>query len=308
MTRHAQHGMAVVVAILLIALATSTAALMLSRQDLWSRQVENLAAHAQADIIARAGIEAMQRALLENAQSADLQPIRQAAATAAAALSIKDVTLELSYTDAQARFNLNNLVRGERVSEPDVQAFQGILALANLSPDLANAVVDAIDGDSEVRIPGGAEDLDYLAMDPPRRAANRVITDAAHLIRLKGYTPEAVSRLLPYLTALPEATTINVNSAPAEALMALAPGLDMSAARRLIAAREQAPFPDLNAFRAQLPAGVTITSGIPIGVISRYILVDSSARVGRTVVAYQALIGRQGATQTGVIWRKQDSE
>ena len=308
MTKHAQHGMAVVVAILLIALATSTAALMLSRQDLWSRQVENLAAHAQADIIARAGIEAMQRALLENAQSADLQPIRQAAATAAAALSIKDVTLELSYTDAQARFNLNNLVRGERVSEPDVQAFQGILALANLSPDLANAVVDAIDGDSEVRIPGGAEDLDYLAMDPPRRAANRVITDAAHLIRLKGYTPEAVSRLLPYLTALPEATTINVNSAPAEALMALAPGLDMSAARRLIAAREQAPFPDLNAFRAQLPAGVTITSGIPIGVISRYILVDSSARVGRTVVAYQALIGRQGATQTGVIWRKQDSE
>ena len=308
MTKHAQHGMAVVVAILLIALATSTAALMLSRQDLWSRQVENLAAHAQADIIARAGIEAMQRALLENAQSADLQPIRQAAATAAAALSIKDVTLELSYTDAQARFNLNNLVRGERVSEPDVQAFQGILALANLSPDLANAVVDAIDGDSEVRIPGGAEDLDYLAMDPPRRAANRVITDAAHLIRLKGYTPEAVSRLLPYLTALPEATTINVNSAPAEALMALAPGLDMSAARRLIAAREQAPFPDLNAFRAQLPAGVTITSGIPIGVISRYILVDSSARVGRTVVAYQALIGRQGAAQTGVIWRKQDSE
>lgn len=308
MTRRPQRGMAVVVAILLIALAATTAVLMIARQDLWSRQVENLAARAQADLVARAGIDAMKRALLENAQSVDLRPIRDVAATAMATLSTKNVTLELSYTDAQSRFNLNNLVRGDRVAEPDIQAFQGMLTIASLSPDLANAVVDAIDSDSEARLPGGAEDLDYLAMVPPRRAANRAFTDAAHLVRLKGFTPDAVSRLLPYLIALPEATAINVNSAPAEALMALAPGLDMSAAQRLIAAREQAPFADLDAFRAQLPAGVTMTSSIATGVISRYFVVVSSARIGHINVAYHALIGGQGAAQTGVIWRKQGSE
>ena len=94
--------MAVVVAILLIALATSIAALMLSRQDLWSRQVENLAQRAQAEIISLAGIEAMQRALLENAQTVDLRPIREAAATTMAALSIRGVRLEITYADAQA--------------------------------------------------------------------------------------------------------------------------------------------------------------------------------------------------------------
>ena len=308
MNRHAQQGMAVVVAILLIALATSIAALMLSRQDLWSRQVENLAQRAQAEIVSLAGIEAMQRALLENAQTVDLRPIREAAATTMAALSIRGVRLEITYADAQARFNLNNLVRGDRVSEPDVQAYRGLLTIANLPPDLANAVVDAIDSDSDTRLPGGAEDLDYLMMDPPRRAANQAMTEAAHLVRLKGYTPDAVSRLLPYVTALPEATVINLNSAPAEALMALAPGLDMSAAQGLIAAREQAPFADLNAFRAQLPAGVTLTSGIATGVTSQYFVVVSSARVGRIEVAYQALIGRQGAAKPGVIWRKHGSE
>ena len=305
MNKFQQKGMAVVVAILLIALATSASALMLSRQDLWSRQVENLATRAQADIVARAGIQAMLQVMMNNPVSENLQEIRAGAATAMTALAVKGVTLNLVFTDAQANFNLNNLVRGDQASEPDVQAFRLLLTAANLAPDLVNAVIDEIDSDSEARLPGGAEDLDYLAMDPPRRAANRPMTDATHLVRLKGYTPDAVSLLLPYVTALPEPTLINVNSASAEALMALAPGLDMETAKQLVAAREKTPFADTNAFRTQLPAGVTMTSIIPVGVTSRYFVVVSSARAGRIEVTYQALIGRQGAAQTGVIWRKQ---
>src|SRR5688572_18214027 len=51
-----QRGMALVVAMLLVALAVSTAAAMLLQNDLWTRQLDSLGARAQADVVARAGI------------------------------------------------------------------------------------------------------------------------------------------------------------------------------------------------------------------------------------------------------------
>ena len=52
-----QAGMAVITAMLLVALAASAATFLLWRQQLWLRQVENIAARAQADALARATIE-----------------------------------------------------------------------------------------------------------------------------------------------------------------------------------------------------------------------------------------------------------
>lgn len=311
MTRRGQTGMAVVVALLLVALAASTAALMLFQHDLWARQVEGLAARAQADAAARAGIDAVHRTLAEGANVATVvspDRIREVAEAATRALSVGGITLEVAYADPQARFNLNNLVRGDRASEADVRVFQRLLELVKLTPDLAFAIVDAIDGDSETSLPGGAEDLDYLAMDPPRRAANRAILDAAQIVRLKGFSPDATARLMPLITALPGATSVNVNSVPAEAFTFIVNGLDESAARKLAAARDETPFRDLGAFRAQLPEGATPAPGLALSVTSRYLTLVSRARIGRTQVAYEALIGLPGAAQTGVIWRKQVAE
>ena len=304
MKRRAQHGMAIVLAMLLIALAASTAALMLSRHDLWMRQVETFGARAQADALARAGIDWAQRALMQSAGGADPQAFRDAASLAARSLSTKGLELDISYRDPQSHFNLNNLVRGDRASTPDVQAFQQLLKALKLPADLAYAVVDEIDGDSEVT-PGGAEDLDYLAMNPPRRAANRPLMDAAHIARVKGFTPDAVARALPFLTALPEPTPINVNTVPVEALAALIPGLDVDAAKRIDAARRETPFTSLSAFRAKLPGDVVLPPGAALTIASRYFLVTSRARFGRAEIAYEALIGARGAAQTGVIWRRE---
>jgi len=54
MPERTQHGVAVVMALLVVALATSAATYILWQQSLWVRQVENLNARAQADAIARA--------------------------------------------------------------------------------------------------------------------------------------------------------------------------------------------------------------------------------------------------------------
>ncbi|HYH40490.1 MAG TPA: type II secretion system minor pseudopilin GspK [Burkholderiales bacterium] len=305
MSARRQRGMAVVLAILIVALAAGTSAVMLSQQDLRARQVMILGERAQAEAAARSGIEAMAHALAKNPGSADVEDIRTAAAAVAARVSVGAVVLTITHDDPQGRFNLNNLVQGDRPSEPDVRAFQEMLALAKLSPELAAAVVDAIDTDSDPTYPGGAEDLDYLAMTPPSRASNRPLVDPAHLVRIKGFDARSVERLLPFLTALPEPTSINLNSTPAEGLLALVRGLDLAGAGRLIAAREKAPFTDLAGFREQLPGGATLQPLVSVGTASRYVVVVSRARAGRAEAVYRALIGRKNAEKPGMIWRKQ---
>lgn len=296
--------MAVIVALLLVALVTSTAVFMLAQQDAWLRQVENIGARAQAEAAARAGIEVGLLILARSAVSGDIRGAQALAADGKKQLALKNIVLDVEFSDPQALFNLNNVVRGERASTADLDAFRKLLAHADLPSELANALLDAIDPDSETTYPGGAEDLDYLAMNPPRRAPNRPLLDLNGLARIKGYSPEAIARLRPYVTALPAPTAINVNSAPAELLAAMIPGLDLSVARALVAAREEEPFKDMGAFRAQLPQSITLPRGL-FSVAGPYLLLQSRAHVGRAEVSYEALIARENATRPRMVWRRQ---
>jgi general secretion pathway protein K len=284
--RHSsQAGMAVITAMLLVALAATTATFLLWRQQLWLRQVESIAARAQADALARAAIEWKLRA----------GPGRTAAPFAEAGA--------LVVSDPQGLFNLNNVVRAGKPSEPDLAVFRRLLGVLKLPEALADALLDAIDADSDTTFPGGAEDLDYLAMDPPRRAPNRPLLDVSSLGRIKGYTPEAIARLAPYVSALPESTWINVNSAPAEVLRALIPGLDEGTARTIVTERSRTPFDSLDAFRAKLPDSVRPPQDVALGISSSYYVVTSRVQLERAVAHHRALIGGRGAKHEGILWR-----
>lgn len=282
-----QTGMAVITAMLLIALAASTATFLLWRQQLWLQQVENLASRAQADALARAALEWRRR----NVSGIAMAPFEAAGA------------VETAITDAQSLFNLNNLLRAGKPSEPDVAAFRRLLALLRLPEALADALLDAIDADSDITFPGGAEDLDYLAMQPARRAPNRVLLDVSSLGRIKGFGPETIARLRPYVAALPEPTAVNVNGAPAEVLQALIPGLDEGSARTLVTERARKPFDTLEAFRARLPESVRMPANVALGVSSSYFVIASRALVERAEANHRALVGARGARREGAVWR-----
>ena len=99
-----------------------------------------------------------------------------------------------------------------------------------------------------------------------------------------------------FVTALPDATPLNVNTAPAELLAASIDGVEPAALATLLASRAQQPFQNIGDFRARLPQGAS-----PIGpdsmytVKSRYFLVSVRARQGDTVAQARALIDRAGS-------------
>ena len=288
--RRAQSGVAVIVAVLVVALATSVATYLLWQQSLWTRQIENLSARAQGDALAR-GAAVWAAAILAEDDPA-IDHLGELWARGMPAFAAEAAQLAGTITDEQSKFNVNNLAREGGVAPQDLVAFQRLLAAVGLPPGLAEAVVDWLDPDDEVMAPNGAEDPYYLALDPPYRAANHRVIDIAELARVKGFDAAIVARLAPFVTALPEETPVNVNTAPAQVLQALVPGISAEDARRLVEVRAKRPFASRDDFLKALPQRPSAPIDAQIDIKSRFFGAEATVRLGRVVAGYRALLRR----------------
>ena len=300
----AQRGMAVITAILVVALVASAASFMAWQQQLWVRQVENLNAQAQSRAVVLAALQWARSALADDARRNTVDHLDEGWAQPLTPLPVEGGELAGTVTDEQGRFNLNSLVRAGKTSATDLAVFRRLLELLQLPPDLANAVIDWIDPDGEVSYPGGAEDMDYLGLEPPYRAGNRVLTTVDGLARVKGFDAETLERLRPFITALPTATPINVNTAPPEVLAAAIADLPLDQARALADARKGKHFKDIADFRARLPQPDVQVNDAVLAVASRYFLVAGHARFGRARVGYAALLERDATAWPKLVWQK----
>lgn len=299
-----QRGMAVITAILVVALVASAASFMAWQQQLWVRQVENLNEQAQSRVVVLAALQWARSVLAQDARNNSVDHLDDGWAQALAPLPVEGGELAGELTDQQGLFNLNNLVRGGKVSATDLAVFRKLLELLQLPSEHAAAVVDWIDPNAVVTHPGGAEDMDYLALDPPYRAGNRALTTVDGLARLKGFDAVTVERLRPFVTALPQATPVNVNTAQAEVLAAVIADLPLDQAQALVTARKEQHFKDIADFRARLPKTVTQVNETLLSVGSRYFLVTGHARFGRAKVGCQALLERETTAWPKLVWQK----
>jgi len=90
---------------------------------------------------------------------------------------------------------------------------------------IAEAVIDWLDFDSEIRGFGGAESDYYEQLTPPTTIANTEMISVSELQVIKGMTPALYQKLLPLVIALPkdEAGVVNINTAKAEVIRTLTP-------------------------------------------------------------------------------------
>jgi general secretion pathway protein K len=288
--KHEQRGVAVVVAVLIVALATSTASYILWHQSLWVRQVENLTLRAQAETLTRAA--AHWAAAILAADNAAVDHLGEAWARRMPAFGAESGQLIGVIGDEQAKLNVNNLARGGGPATRDVLAFQRLFASLGISGALTATLIDWLDEDDGVTQPNGAEDQYYLALEPPYRAANRRAVDLSELARVKGFTVETVARLAPYVTALPIETAVNVNTAPAAVLQAAIPSLSASDAARLVENRTRQPFASRDEFLRALPGGSATPVDAQIDVKSRFFSAEATVQIARMVTGYRVLLDR----------------
>jgi general secretion pathway protein K len=304
-----QSGVALLTALLVVALATVAAVAMTTRQQLDVRRTGNLLHSEQAWAYAL-GAESWARVVLaRDARDSQVDNLSEDWAIQVPASFVEGGSVIGRVIDLQGRFNVNSLVVNGEADQPAVDRYKRLLRTLDLDETLADALVDWLDKDINSRFPGGAEDGTYQLLQPAYRTANRLMADISELRLVKGYDKKVMDKLLggssgaPLVTALPEPTAINVNTATAEVLTTLANGLSLSDGEAIVEARGDTGFEkvqDLLLLPAFFGKQVDPQS---LSVQSQWFLLLSEANVGQGRVKLASLIQR--ATQSTRVIRRQ---
>ncbi|MBF0424392.1 MAG: type II secretion system minor pseudopilin GspK [Magnetococcales bacterium] len=299
-----QRGVALIVALLIVAIATTAIVTMTNAQRIDLRRTENSFARDQATLFAYAGEAWARRILARDLEQSTIDTLDETWAQKLSPIALEHGEISGYIEDMSGRFNLNNLVSGSSQSLLDTGRFRRLLLLLNLNPDLLYAVIDWIDDNGTVSGPGGAEDPEYLAMDPPYRAANRPMVSPSELMMIKGFDFATYQKLAPFVTVLPTYTDINVNTASPAILHILAEDMKDGDVERIVQRRKEKPFRDAGEFvnDPNLLHYVIPTRGI--SVMSTYFLVTIHARIGHSRAHLFSLL-RRGSDGVRVMMRGQ---
>ena len=153
--------------------------------------------------------------------------------------SIKNLTLSGGLYDLQARFNLNNLINKKSVLEfsnllsvllPQINEKAGIKLGLNINDWLSS--YDLARGKDEYL-------SYYMAQKPPYYPSHQLMSSASELRLVKDISASIYLALEPWITALPESTPVNINTAPIELIKSLSPVMKESALQKLLMMRKE---------------------------------------------------------------------
>ena len=308
-----QRGVALIIALVLVALATILATKLSFDGFLERRRTVGVLAAEQAFHFAL-GAEALAADVL-------MQDAQSSAATTTLAAPWAQATQPLPITpdndpeaepigtmqgaleDMQGRFNLNTLARlgpdGKEDPRP-LEQFQRLLVSVGVEAKWAGLARDWIDQDDVVGNPDGAEDAVYTSQTPPYRTGNWPMMSPSELMNLPGFGAERYRKIAPYVTALPDAgTTINICTAPALVLESLVEGLNGEWSGNpavLATGRKAGCFPDAATFKnvATSFAGPKALDniGTPIDTKSSYFQLTTRITLGTTQFTLYSLLKR----------------
>lgn len=299
-----QKGVALITAMLVVAIAATTAAYLSLDQQIWLRQAQNLSDRSQAEVVRAAALEWAIIILAKDVKDNKTDDLTENWAKPLPALAVEGGQITGLITDAQGLFNINNLVREGKPSAADVGTFQHLLLSLSIDPNLTDAVIDWIDANSDT-LPYGAEDIDYLQMKVPYRAANQPLESVDELRLVRGFTPEIVEKLRPWITALPQPTEINVNTAPKEVLAALFYTLPASATEQIVSQRPYKKLADLTKKIQELAAGKNVPQAF-YGISSSYFYANVATQFGRYQRTTEAMIYRDiNDNASRILWHRQ---
>ena len=199
-----------------------------------------------------------------------------------------DAFLSGGMVDAQSKLNVFNLINAGQVSAPDAAAFKRLFELQNLPAqeleDFIGQLKDALQANA-------------LATAPLMPQRVRQLT-------WLGLKPQTLGKLLPYITLLPERTTVNINTAAAEVIFASVPGLQLADAKLTVSSRESAHFPSIADAATKVPALAGKLQDTQHSVSTNFFEISGRIRLEQTVVEEQSLVQRDTQSNVKTVWRE----
>jgi general secretion pathway protein K len=306
---HRQRGVAVITALLLTTLAVTIVASLFWQQQVQVRSMENQRLHLQTKWILRGGLD-WARLILQQDRIDNPNMTTETGAWATPLAETRlddyverervanekfDATLSGRVTDAQARYNLANLVLNGAPDPVQTQVFQRLLQQLQLNPGLAQAVAEevALSQPAAPNPSGGGQTPSVSSREPLE------LIRPEDLLAVAGFTPQAVEKLREFVIVLPGRSKVNVNTAPPEVLAALVSNFTVSEAATLVQFRLRTPFTGVAAFSSYLAqTGRSLPAGLEVDVRSDYFLVLTHVKLDRAALDAQSLIFRGGRAPT----------
>lgn len=307
------RGIALITALLIVAIAALAATALLGSTRMAIHRTAALRDTEQAWWVGR-GVEAWVLGLLaQDAEERDYDGLDEAWAMPVDHLPVDQGHVRGAVVDLQGRFNLNNLDKRNPGWQDHEAQFRRLLEGLPEPPPIAEivaAVHDWIDADDAASFPSGAEDPVYLNLDPPYRAANRPFTVPSELLAIRGVTPALYRALRDLVTALPEVTPVNLNTAPEPVLRALSASVNDGKLQQFLARRAEQPIQDAAGMSDFTRDGVLGPDAKPqhLSFRSQYFQIQGEAFVGSSRVALYSLIYRPDPGTPQVLAHSADAD
>jgi general secretion pathway protein K len=253
-----------------------------------------------------------------------------------------NATLSGKIIDAQSRYNLASLAKARVPEADEVKVFQRLLTNLQLDPNLAQAVarqvastqtaVQGVDGTATGGSTGmtgsagttggtgtsgtsgsgttgtpGATGNAQAAVPQTGSAEPIELMRVEDLLAVSGFTPQAVERLREFVIVLPQATKVNVNTAPPELIAALVSGLSLGDAAAMVNTRKRVYYRQVTDFTSQPQMGAAQRkTAVEVDVKSSYFLAFSQVKLDRAALDTQSLLYRAQTGITTVVWIREN--
>ncbi len=195
-------------------------------------------------------------------------------------------------SDAQARYNLHNLLVEGKVAPEQLAILQRLCLQVGVAADTASLIANQWLLAQSPAL-AGQRDGQRDAPLPPQQ-----LNDLAWF----GLPPSAIARLRAVLVILPNPTPVNINTAPREVLAGVIAGIDGGGADRLLQMRQNAPFRELEQARTALGLSKPLPA-YDLGVQSSYFEVRGRMRLDQRVLDAVSLIERRAGLEVVAISR-----
>lgn len=178
--------------------------------------------------------------------------------------------------DLQARFNLRNVIDdGGKLVETDLASLQRLCEVAGVPSDTAQRIATGL---AAARSGAAGAPLEPKTVDQ---------------LGWLGIDAASIERLRPYVELIPVRTTVNLNTADRDVIVAVSPGLDTGAAEALIQARQRHAFKTVDAARALL-GKPDLLDPRRVGTQSNFFEVRGRLRLDDRTLEERSIVERRG--------------
>ena len=191
--------------------------------------------------------------------------------------------------DAQARYNLSNLVTAD--GKIDAEEFATLERLC-LAVGMDSAVAQ--------RIAGGMRDATNPGTVPNANAP--LLPQSVAQLSWLGLDAATIAVLETVVVLLPAPTPVNINTASREVLVGAIKGLALATAERILQIRQRTPFKTLQLFYDQVPTLMPLTAKLDVK--SSFFEVRGKLRLADRVLVERSLVHRLPNGQIDVLLRE----